>query len=50
MSSEANLLALMRADREVQNSRRDAQTLKDEEAIEDATSAAKSERFERRRS
>jgi hypothetical protein len=40
----------MRANREVQNRRRNAQALKDEEATEETTSAAKSERFTRRRS
>jgi hypothetical protein len=33
--SEADLLALMRADRTVQDRRRDAQALKDEEATPD---------------
>jgi hypothetical protein len=50
MGSEADLLGLMRADREVQNRRRDAQALKDEEVTENAASAAKIERFTRRRS
>jgi hypothetical protein len=38
--SEADLLALMLADREVQNRRRDAQALKDEDATEETGSAA----------
>jgi hypothetical protein len=43
MSSEADLLALMRADRQVQNRRRAAQLLIDLEATEAAGSSAKVE-------
>jgi hypothetical protein len=39
-NSEAELLALMRADREVQNRRRDAQAMVDIEATEPTGSAA----------
>jgi hypothetical protein len=45
---EAALVAIMRADRAVIKRRRDAQDLKDEDATEDATSAAKIERSRRR--
>jgi hypothetical protein len=47
--SEADLLALMRADREVQNRRRDYQAAIDHEATEEAVSAAKIERADWRR-
>jgi hypothetical protein len=47
-NNEAALRALMRSDRQVQNRRRDGQELKDLEALEDATSAAKIERSRRR--
>jgi hypothetical protein len=48
-NSEADLLKIMRADRVVIRRRRDAQDLKDEDATEEAISAAKVERAARRR-
>jgi hypothetical protein len=49
MSSEADLLALMRVDRVVQNRRRARQELLDLEATEETGSAATNERLHRGR-
>ena len=46
---EAQLLDIMRADRAVQNQRRDRQELLDREATEETGSAATNERMHRRR-